>query len=69
MEAREGYTAQQKQRNLLSELTMEGIQITGMFILCIQLILLASTNIFYSVIICRVCTINSESTRCDLFSK
>ncbi|XP_065883726.1 uncharacterized protein [Dysidea avara] len=28
VEAREGYTAQQKQRNLLSELTMEGIQIT-----------------------------------------
>jgi len=29
VEARVGYTAQQKQRNLLSDLTMEGISITG----------------------------------------
>jgi len=34
VEAREGYTAQQKQRHLLSELTMEGISITGMVIMC-----------------------------------
>ena len=31
VEAREGWTPQQKQRNLLSDLTLEGISITGMF--------------------------------------
>jgi len=30
VEASEGYTAQNKQRHLLSELAMEGISITGM---------------------------------------
>ena len=40
VEARVGYTAQQKQRNLLSELTMEGISITGMGLSCVEMIVL-----------------------------
>jgi len=30
VEARQGYSDQQKQRNLISDLTLEGISITGM---------------------------------------
>ena len=32
VEARPGYTDQQKQRNLLSDLTLEGISITGIYL-------------------------------------
>jgi len=49
-----GYTAQPKQRNLLSELTMEGISITG-GLSCVKII-----TFFYSVIICRIGSTNSE---------
>ena len=37
VKTREGYTAKQAQCNLLSELTLEGISITGMFH-CVQMI-------------------------------
>jgi len=67
VEARVGYTAQQKQHNLLSDLTMEGISITG-GLSCIEIIVL-QTLTFYSVIICRIGSDNFEPTWSNLFSQ
>jgi len=49
VQARQGYTDQQKQRNLLSDLTQEGISITGTELL-LKVITIA--YILFSVIIC-----------------